>query len=143
MPQNVWQNWDARNGMWYGTRTTVTVNNVAGVTQPCQPATPCTWAQVLALFPNAGIRNTATSLVLFKVGGPWAPGFDGNVDNFRLQHNGALVTYDFEAGPRISIDDVTQSEGNAGTTAYTFNVTLSEPGSSNDYGPIQHRGQHG
>ena len=127
--QNVWQNWDARGGMWYGTRTTVTVNNVAGITQPCQPASPCTWAQVLSLFPNSGVRNALGSAVLFKAGGPWAPGFDGNVDNFRLQQNGALVTYDFEPGPRISIDDVTNSEGNAGTTAYTFNVTLSEPGS--------------
>ncbi len=59
--QNVWQNWDARAGKWYGTRTTVTVNNVAGVAQPCQPATPCTWQQVLALFPNAGVRNTPAS----------------------------------------------------------------------------------
>jgi hypothetical protein len=96
--QNVWQNWDARGGMWYGTRTTVTVNNVS-VSQPCQPATPCTWAQVLTLYPNAGVRNAAGSAVLFKVGGPWAPGFDGNVDNFRLQQNGALVTYNFENVP--------------------------------------------
>ena len=37
--------------------------------------------------------------LLFKVGGPWAPGFDGNVDNFRLRQNGALVTYNFENVP--------------------------------------------
>ncbi len=97
--QNVWQNWDPRNGNWYGTRTTVTVNNVAGVAQPCQPATPCTWTQVLALFPNAGVRNAAGSAVLFKVGGPWAPGFDGNVDNFVLRQNGAVITYNFENVP--------------------------------------------
>ncbi len=127
--QNVWQNWDARGGMWYGTRTTVTVNNVAGVPQPCQPASPCTWAQVLSLFPNSGVRNAFGSAVLFKAGGPWAPGFDGNVDNFRLQHNGALMTYDFEPGPQLSINDVTQVETNAGTTAFTFNVTLTESSS--------------
>jgi hypothetical protein len=97
--QNVWQNWDARAGMWYGTRTTVTVNNVAGVAQPCQPATPCTWQQVLALFPNAGVRNDPASRILFKVGGPWSPGFDGNMDNLRLRHNGALITYNFENVP--------------------------------------------
>jgi hypothetical protein len=96
--QNVWQNWDARGGMWYGTRTTVTVNNVS-VSQPCQPGTPCTWAQVLTLYPNAGVRNAAGSAVLFKVGGPWSPGFDGNVDNFRLRQNGASVTYNFENVP--------------------------------------------
>ena len=91
--------WDARAGKWYGTRTTVTVGNTAGVAQPCQPASPCTWAQVLALFPNAGVRNAAGSAVLFKVGGPWTNGFDGNVDNFRLRQNGALVTYNFENVP--------------------------------------------
>ncbi len=36
---------------------------------------------------------------MFKVGGPWAPGFDGNVDDLRLRHNGALVTYNFENVP--------------------------------------------
>jgi hypothetical protein len=77
----------------------VTVGNVAGVAQPCQPATPCSWQQVLTLFPNAGIRNVATSFVLFKVGGPWAPGFDGNVDAFNLRHNGALINYNFEHVP--------------------------------------------
>jgi hypothetical protein len=96
--QNAWQNWDPRNGNWYGTRTTVTVNNVGGVTQPCQPATPCTWAQVQALFPNAGVWNSGGGLI-FKAGGPWAPGFDGNVDNFRLSHRGAVITYNFENTP--------------------------------------------
>jgi hypothetical protein len=97
--QNVWQSWDARVGNWYGTRTTVTVNNVAGVTQPCQPATPCTYQQVLALFPNAGVRNAAGSAVLFKVGGPWSPGFDGNVDGFTIKVGGAVIGYNFEHTP--------------------------------------------
>jgi hypothetical protein len=122
--QNVWQNWDALAGNWYGTRTTVTVNNVS-VAQPCQPATPCTWQQVIALFPNAGVRNTPASAVLFKVGGPWSPGFDGNVDNFRIAITTAKVTYDFEPLPQLSINDVTHNEGNAGQTDYTFTVTLS------------------
>jgi hypothetical protein len=97
--QNVWQPWDARAGNWYGTRTTVTVGNVSGVAQPCQPAMPCTWQQVLTLFPNAGIRNVSTSFVLFKVGGPWAPGFDGNVDGFTLSHNLNRINYNFEHVP--------------------------------------------
>ena len=122
--QNVWQNWDALAGKWYGTRTTVTVNNVS-VPQPCQPATPCTWQQVLASFPNAGVRNTPTSAVLFKAGGPWSPGFDGNVDNFQIAVSTANTTYDFEPLPQLSVDDVTHAEGNAGQTAYTFTVTLS------------------
>ncbi len=123
--QNVWQPWDALAGNWYGTRTTVTVNNVAGVAQPCQPASPCTWAQVLSLFANAGVRNTALSPVLFKAGGPWAPNFDGNVDAFHFGVSDSDVTYDFDPAPGLSIDDVTQVEGNAGQIAYNFTVTLS------------------
>lgn len=99
MQQNVRQTWDARAGNWYGTRTTVTAANVAGVAQPCQPASPCTWQQVLTLFPNAGVRNNPLSAVLFKVGGPWSPGFDGNVDGLNLRHNGAVIRYDFEHAP--------------------------------------------
>jgi hypothetical protein len=124
--QNVWQTWDALAGNWYGTRATVPVGNV-NVSNPCQQATPCTRQQILALFPNAGIRNTSTSLLLFKAGGPWPPGFRGNVDAFKLGVVGARVTYDFEALPNISINDVTHAEGNSGTTAYTFTVTLSHP----------------
>ncbi|HEX8352067.1 MAG TPA: Calx-beta domain-containing protein [Pyrinomonadaceae bacterium] len=122
--QNVWQTWDARAGNWYGTRATVTAGN-ASVSNPCQQATPCTWQQVLALFPNAGVRNTPTSLLLFKVGGPWSGGFDGNVDALRVGVNAALTTYDFEPLPKLSVNDVTLAEGNAGTTAFTFTVTLS------------------
>ncbi|HEY0081279.1 MAG TPA: Calx-beta domain-containing protein, partial [Pyrinomonadaceae bacterium] len=122
--QNVWQNWDTLAGKWYGTRATVAVGNV-NVTNPCQQATPCTRQQVLASFPNSGIRNTATSFLLFKVGGPWPPNFRGNVDALKLGVGGARVTYDFEPTPQLSIDDVTHAEGDGGTTAYTFTVSLS------------------
>jgi len=123
--QNVWQNWDALAGKWYGTRSSVTVGNASGVAQPCQPSTPCTWQQVIALFPNAGVRNVPEGAVLFKAGGPWSPGFDGNVDNFRIAINTANTTYDFEPLPQLSINDVTLAEGNTGQTTYTFTVTLS------------------
>jgi parallel beta-helix repeat protein len=95
--QNVWQNWNPRAGNWYGTRTTVPKNNV-NVTQPCQPATPCTYQQVLALFPNAGVWNSGGGMI-FKAGGPWSPGFDGNFDAFNLKHNGNSITYNFENTP--------------------------------------------
>jgi hypothetical protein len=91
----------------------------------CQQNTPCTWQQVLAAFPNAGVRNTPTSAVLFKAGGPWAGGFDGNVDAFNISINAAKTVYDFEPLPHLSVDDVTHAEGNTATTAYTFTVTLS------------------
>ena len=112
--QNVWQNWDARAGRWYGTRTTVTVNG-SPVANPCTQGSPCTWNEVLTNFPNAGVRNTSASALLFKAGGPWAPGFDGNVDALTVQVNDASAVYDFEpgytltytAGPNGSISGTT------------------------------------
>jgi len=80
-----WQTWDALAGKWWAT-------GGAG-TASCPQATPCTWAQILSLFPNAGIR--ANDTLLFKAGGPW-PGFDGNVDNFTIGVSGSDTAYDFE-----------------------------------------------
>ncbi len=95
--QGVWQNWDALGvGKWYGTRTTVTVGN-SSVPNPCQQNTPCTWQQVLANFPNAGMRNPGA--LLFKAGGPWPPGFRGNVDAFKIGKGVNLTTFDFEPVP--------------------------------------------
>jgi predicted extracellular nuclease len=96
--QNVWQTWDARAGLWYGSSSTAIVGGVS-VSNPCVQATPCTWQQVLTAFPNAGIRNTPSSGVLFKAGGPWSPGFDGNVDAFKIGIGSFSTTYDFEPAP--------------------------------------------
>ena len=72
--QNVWQNWNVLGGKWYGTRASVIVNG-ATVSNPCTQAAPCTTAQILSAFPNLGMRNAPDTSLLFKVGGPWAPGF--------------------------------------------------------------------
>jgi hypothetical protein len=85
-------------GVWYGTRASVIKNNVS-VPQACQLASPCTFAQVLALFPNAGVRNSPFSGLIFKAGGPVGSNFDGNVGAFMLRHTGAHITYDFEFTP--------------------------------------------
>ncbi|MDQ2920806.1 MAG: hypothetical protein M3R52_04205, partial [Acidobacteriota bacterium] len=94
--QNVWQSWHGLSGNWYGTRATVTVGN-ASVANPCQQGTPCTWQQVRATFPNAGIRTPGN--LLFKAGGPWAPGFRGNVDAFKLGIGSNMTTFNFEPTP--------------------------------------------
>jgi hypothetical protein len=92
--QNVWQTWDALAGNWYASNT-----SAGGSNGLCTQGSPCTWAQVLTAFPNAGVRNTPTSGLLFKAGGPWAPGFDGNVDAFNVGINSFRTTYDFEPAP--------------------------------------------
>lgn len=55
--QGTWQNWDAKAGKWWGTKASVPRNGVS-IANPCVQATPCTWAQLLATFPNAGVHVT-------------------------------------------------------------------------------------
>lgn len=100
VPQNMWQTWDAKAGKWWGTKSSVSVNGVL-TTNPCVQATPCTWAQLLAAFPNVGIHATYGAVVL-KAGSGW-PSFRGNVDNLRIGVNGSTTTFDFELQSRPAV----------------------------------------
>lgn len=62
----------------------------------CNIGSPCTWAEVLTAFPNAGVR--AGGFTQFKAGGGWT-NFDGNVDMFRIATTElGDNTYNFEGG---------------------------------------------
>ncbi|HUC31338.1 MAG TPA: dockerin type I repeat-containing protein [Candidatus Paceibacterota bacterium] len=62
----------------------------------CWITNPCTWAKLLAAFPNAAIRPPVDDgEVLFKAGGGWTGGFVGNVDAFSIGVNHVTTTYDF------------------------------------------------
>jgi hypothetical protein len=88
-----WQSWDAFAGKWYMTGTAILANAPAG--QPFALATPGTLAQILAAFPNAGIRATTGSLAL-KLGGP-AGAATVNVDALKVGvTDGDTITYDFD-----------------------------------------------
>ena len=93
VPQNTWQTWNTLNGHWWGSRANVTVNNVLQP-NPCVQATPCTWPQLLAAFPNIGV-HAVYGAVLLKAGSNW-PGFVGNFDNLTIGVSGNSTTYDFE-----------------------------------------------
>jgi hypothetical protein len=95
-----WQSWDAKAGKWWGTKASVPKGSVL-VANPCVQATPCTWAQLLAAFPNVGIHSTYGAVVL-KAGSSW-PGFRGNVDALSIGINGATTTFDFELTAAVSI----------------------------------------
>ena len=98
----VWQTWnpqdDAGAGNWWFTG--------APGNAVCPIGNPCTWSEVLANFPDAGVHGTLGA-VLFKAGSGWTGGFDGNVDAFTIEVNGDGTTYDFEAliGPPTSKDE--------------------------------------
>jgi subtilase family protein len=91
--QGTWQTWDAKTGKWWGTRAAVTKGGVS-VANPCVQASPCTWTQLLAAFPDAGIHATYGAVVL-KAGSGWSS-FRGNVDYLSIGVDGVTSTYDFE-----------------------------------------------
>jgi hypothetical protein len=85
-----WTHWTAvagaAGGKWWASKT-----STAGSNGLCSQASPCTWAQVRANWPDASIRGA----VLFKAGGGW-PSFTGNVDAFTIGVLGASTTYNFD-----------------------------------------------
>jgi hypothetical protein len=115
-----WQTWDALHGGWWS------LNSIGGLTPG---AGVNTLAAYLAAQPNARIVNSATGAGGFRIAtgcgaGAW-DNFDGNADNVLVGVGSANTLYDLEPLPRLSISDVTQTEGDAGQTDYVFNVTLS------------------
>lgn len=87
-----WQTWDALNdSAGTGTGNWWFSNAAHAASSTCTMATPCTWSEVLAVFPNGGVHNTFGAVIL-KAGGGWTGGFDGNVDALTINDD----TYDFE-----------------------------------------------
>lgn len=109
--QNVWQTWHALAGKWWASRTNATGSNGA-----CPQSAPCTWPQVLAAFPNAGIHANygIPGVLLFRAGGPWANGYDGNVDAFTIGVNTTFTTFNFE--PDSDLDGITDGADNCPNT---------------------------
>lgn len=98
---STWQNWDAKAGKWWGTKTTVSKGGVT-VSNPCVQSTPCTWSQLLAAFPNAGIHGAYGAVVL-KAGSGWT-NFRGNIDDLVVAIDGSTTTYDFElSAPTVAV----------------------------------------
>lgn len=99
IPDATWQTWDtinSGNGVWWG----------SGAPAGCASGSPCTWNDVLATYPNAGINfNDGQFLAKAGSAGSW-PGFDGNVDNLAITINGAAYTFDLE--PVLPVHNITQ-----------------------------------
>lgn len=117
-----WQTWDTKDdaagtgsGSWWGSP-----NALSTLDEACPQANPCTWTEVLGLYPNAGIRDTGAptaGLLLFKAGSGWTV-FEGSVDVFKIGVQSGLsvhtTTYDFEPEaleePEIEAGDVVINE---------------------------------
>ena len=103
-----WQTWNpltAPSGWWQTGNAIVGGVNVG---KACTEAAPCSFAQLMASYPNAAIRPITQQSagqpiaggIWLKAGGGWSPGFTGNVDSLTIAVNVGAVngtaTYDFE-----------------------------------------------
>jgi hypothetical protein len=121
--QNTWQTWDPMAGKWWmsssGT-SPVKVNN-ATVPNVCPQSSPCTWAALIAAYPNAGLRRT-DGRVHLRAGGP-TPDFNGNADALTIGVNGLDTTYDFEPGTTaLQFVEQTTNVGVGGQAAVLINL---------------------
>ena len=104
----VWQTWNpltAPSGWWQTGNAIVGGVNVG---KACIQASPCSFAQLLAAYPNAAIRPITGQIsgqpiaggIWLKAGGGWTPGFTGYVDSLttavKVGGVNGTVTYDFE-----------------------------------------------
>lgn len=90
----IWQSWNTLSGNWWASG--------APGNSLCPQNSPCTWAQVLSNWPDAGVHATLGALVL-KAGGPW-PQFGGNVDALTIGVSGSDTVYDFEPPSTVYVD---------------------------------------
>lgn len=79
-----WQTWDAKAGKWWLSKPNLFGNN-------CGQATPCTFGELIALYPNIGVNTGLLQGVGFKAGSGWTS-FVGNVDAFTFNTD----VYDFD-----------------------------------------------
>jgi hypothetical protein len=120
-----WQTWDAESGAaaWYSSGSGTSeyrpiVGDVPQTDPPCTQATPCTWNQLLTLYPKARVLPAqASSPGLFLVGvGPVTGGFVGAVDNVVFGVNGTPGEFNFEPGD----SHITVDSASAGPLGFRF-----------------------
>ncbi|MDB5238105.1 MAG: hypothetical protein JWM46_375 [Candidatus Kaiserbacteria bacterium] len=98
-----WQTWDTLTGAAASSTSTgnwwfshATLNGA--VSSVCTQADPCTWAEVLASYPNIAMR--APGQLILRTNGADGEAFDGNVDNLTVGITGSTTTtFDFDPTP--------------------------------------------
>jgi hypothetical protein len=115
----VWQTWDAYTQKgWYATRPPINAT--------CSQATPCTLADILALYPNAGV------IAQYTAGTATLPGILG----FKLGNNGTTGTVSMDKlvmvreGPPATLTAWTYDFEPAAPTPATVTATAGTPQST-------------
>ncbi len=117
-----WQTWNPlTTGTWFATR--------APYNEVCPLGGTCTFAQVLAEWPNAGI-NASELLggVFLKAGGNWAGGFTGSVDALTIATAASSTTFDFNPEPLCTtlcyVNGASGNDANGGASAADAKKTI-------------------
>jgi len=134
---DAWQTWntlaESTTGCWFQTADPAgaTAPRVGDVAQtgalPCPQGNPCTRAEVVAAYPNAGFHNTngAKGLIL-KVGSTWAGTF--YADAIVANAGGTPTTYDFEPATACTttcfVNGTTGDDAFGGDTPGTAKKTI-------------------
>lgn len=92
-----WQAWNARAGKWWGTQSSVSRGGVS-VVNPCVVTSPCTWAELLASFPNLGVHSINGAIIL-EAAPAQSFGTKTNVDGVVVGVGSSVTTFDFELTP--------------------------------------------
>jgi hypothetical protein len=107
--QNVWQTWDtlATNSAWRAT--------AEPGSRYCAEESPCTWAQILKLFPRAAIA-TEGGQVWLRAGNWWGRAVTASADALVIGVEGAQTRYDFE--PETPCKETCYVDGVLGNDAF-------------------------
>lgn len=106
--QNVWQTWNAlaTNSAWWATAD-------PGA-RYCDRESPCTWAQLIKLFPRAAIA--ADGQLWLRAGNWWGRSVTASADALVVGVNGVQTRYDFEPEPLCS--ETCYVDGKLGNDSY-------------------------
>jgi hypothetical protein len=122
----VWQTWDTMdaNGSWYssasgGSSFRPIINDSPEANPPCNQTTFCTWATLMAAYPNARVRPTVSGVpgpLMVRAGGPVTGGFVGATDNVIVGISGNNIETNFEPGD----GNVVINQSNAASRGFGF-----------------------
>ena len=99
-----WQHWNAAAGKWWLSKSATLFNG------NCAQASPCTFGELVALYPHIGTL-TGVGNVVFKAGSGWNVPFIGSVDAFTFGTSAGTSTYDFEPFSPITNKDACKNDG--------------------------------
>lgn len=92
----VWQCWDTlqASGNWWSSGSPIVGDTPHAAT--CTIGSPCSFATILATYPDIAIHQGALGAVLLKAGSGWPDAVQFSIDSLEISTQQGSVVYDFE-----------------------------------------------